>query len=97
MGRLERTAAANGTLTPEQAFGASLRKIRCKQGRSQQWLADKSSYHRTYIGLLEHGHKSPSLRTIFNLAATLQVKPSEVLQAVERLLGRPKRTKTRKR
>ena len=97
MGRLARADEAKGNLTPEQAFGATLKKVRRMQGRSQQWLADKSGYHRTYIGLLEHGHKSPSLRTIFNIAATLQVKPSEILAGVEGLLGRAERMRSRKR
>jgi len=58
---------------------------------SQQTLADKSAYHRTYIGLLEHGQKSPSLRTIFNIAATFQVKPSEMVKRVEQLVERTER------
>jgi hypothetical protein len=32
-----------------------------------------------------------SLRTIFDLAATLQVKPSEIVTAIERLVGRTER------
>ena len=77
--------------TPEQAFGFTLRRIRAKHGVSQQWLADKSGYHRTYIGLLERGEKSASLRTVFNLATSLRVKPSEILKAVERLIVRAER------
>ncbi|MBI3896078.1 MAG: helix-turn-helix transcriptional regulator [Acidobacteria bacterium] len=96
MGRLERGYAPDAR-TPEQAFGIALRAIRRKLGRSQQWLADKSGYHRTYIGLLEQGHKSPSLRTTFNIATTLQVKPSEIIEEVERLLGHSTKIKARKR
>lgn len=96
MGRLEKAHEAEGNHVPEKAFGFTLRKIRRKQGLSQQALADKSGYHRTYIGLLEHGHKSPSLRTIFNLAMTLQVKPSVLLQGVERLIDHAEK-KGRKR
>ena len=88
MGRLAKAHDAKGDRTPEQAFGLALRKIRLRRGLSQQALADKSGYHRTYIGLLEHGQKSPSLRTIFNLATTLQVKPSEIVKEVERLIAR---------
>jgi transcriptional regulator with XRE-family HTH domain len=66
----------------------TLRRFRLKRGLSQQALADKSGYHRTYIGLLERGQKSPSLRTIFNIAATLNVKPSEMVDGVQRLIGR---------
>jgi transcriptional regulator with XRE-family HTH domain len=61
--------------------------MRLKRGFSQQALADKSGYHRTYIGLLESGQKSPSLRTIFNIAATLHVTPSKIVASVERLVS----------
>ena len=49
-------------------------------------LGAKSGYHRTYIGLLERGEKSPSLRTLFNLSGSLQVQPSEVIRIVERVV-----------
>ena len=81
---------AESTRTPEQAFGVMLRRIRRGQDLSQQWLADRSGYHRTYIGLLEKGQKSPSLRTIWNIATSLQLKPSELLKQVEDLVGNPR-------
>src|ERR1035437_332032 len=96
MGRLEKKHDTKANCTPEEAFCIALRTLRQKQGVSQQSLADKSGYHRTYIGLLEHGQKSPSLRTIFNIAATLQVKPSAILDKVERLLNRADRLCRRK-
>jgi transcriptional regulator with XRE-family HTH domain len=87
----ETAREAGGNRTPEQAFGLTLRKIRLKRGLSQQALADKSGYHRTYIGFLEGGHKSPSLRTLFDLAATLQVRPSKLMASVERLVNQAER------
>jgi transcriptional regulator with XRE-family HTH domain len=88
MGTPEGTHQTDRSRNPEEAFGLTLRRIRKSRGVSQQWLADKSGYHRTYIGMLEQGQKSPSLRTIFNIAMTLQVKPSRILEAVERIVGR---------
>jgi transcriptional regulator with XRE-family HTH domain len=85
MGRLARKQELGHTPTPEEAFGVIVRRIRLKRGLSQQALADMSGYHRTYIGLLEGGQKSPSLRTVFNIAITLQVRPSEVMRGVEQL------------
>jgi transcriptional regulator with XRE-family HTH domain len=86
MAKQGRAREAGSRLTPEQAFGRTMRRIRLERGLSQQVLADKSGYHRTYVGLLEGGGKSPSLRTIFNIATTLGVEPSEILRAVERLV-----------
>ena len=87
MGTPEGSHRTDSSPNPERAFGLTLRRIRQKRGISQQWLADKSGYHRTYIGMLERGQKSPSLRTIFNVATALQVKPSRILKAVERVVG----------
>jgi len=87
MRKLDRPHETDGNRTPEQAFGSILRRIRLGRGLSQQWLADKSGYHRTYIGMLESGQKSPSLRTIWKIAVTLELRPSEILKEAERLAG----------
>jgi transcriptional regulator with XRE-family HTH domain len=74
--------------TPEIAFGRVLRKVRQNRLLSQDELGAKSGYHRTYIGQLERGEKSPSLRTIFNLAATLETTPSALVRATEKAVRR---------
>jgi transcriptional regulator with XRE-family HTH domain len=76
-------SAARTRSTAEGAFGDVLRRIRKDRGLSQDELGFKSGYHRTYISQLERGEKSPSLRTIINLATTLGVKPSFLLKQVE--------------
>ena len=73
-------------VSPEAAFGRVLREVRKSRSLSQDELGAKSGYHRTYIGLLERGEKSPSLRTIFNLAATLEVSPSAIVRHAEKLV-----------
>ena len=75
-------------VSPEIAFGRVLRDIRKAQSLSQDDLGAESGYHRTYIGMLERGEKSPSLRTIFNLASTLKVDSSEIVKQVERIVGK---------
>ncbi len=86
------TARADlGGGSPEKAFGEALRKLRRSRSMSQDELAHASGYHRTYIGYLERGEKSPSLRTIFDLASTLQVRPSDLLRSVEKNLARYRR------
>jgi transcriptional regulator with XRE-family HTH domain len=59
---------------------------------SQEELAHVSGYHRNYIGILERGEKSPSLRTLFNLAGALTISPSDILKRVERSLKKQGRT-----
>jgi transcriptional regulator with XRE-family HTH domain len=70
-------------MTLEMAFGKVLREIRNEHSLSQEELGFESGYHRTYISLLERGKKSPSLNTVFQLAAALAVPPSEILRRTE--------------
>ena len=68
----------------EELFGKALQQLRKGKGLSQEGLGSDSGYHRTYISLLERGKKSPSLKTIFQLAKALDVAPSEFLERIQR-------------
>lgn len=83
----ERRRHRSVTVTAEKVFGIVLRDIRKERGLSQETLAFESDYHTTYIGQLERGLKSPSLRTILNLANALGTPGSEILRRVEASLG----------
>jgi transcriptional regulator with XRE-family HTH domain len=72
--------------TAEDLFGEVLRELRKKRGLSQEELAFKSGYHATYVGQLERGKKSPSLRAIMSLATSLDISASEFLSRLESLL-----------
>ncbi len=84
-------------MTPEKAFGNVLKEIRQKQSLSQEELGFESGYHRTYISLLERGKKSPSLNTIFQLATTLGISPSQILRRTEAKVGKINRRDTGER
>ena len=70
-------------LTVEDAFGLTLQDLRKVRKISQEELGFESGCHRTYISQLERGRKSPSLRTIFQLAVALKTSPSEIVLRVE--------------
>lgn len=84
----ERRRHRSATVTAEKVFGTVLRDIRKEQGFTQETLGFASGYHATYIGQLERGQKSPSLRTIIDLASTLNTHGSEMLRRVEVRLAR---------
>ena len=67
-------------------FETVLRSVRESRGLSQDELAARAGYHRTYVGQLERGEKSPSLRTLFNPSSTLEINPSVLVRRVERLV-----------
>ena len=69
--------------TLEQAFGRVLRDLRRQRGVSQEHLALECDLDRSYISILERGLHQPSLRTIFKLAESLAVTPSEIVKGVE--------------
>jgi transcriptional regulator with XRE-family HTH domain len=75
-------------VSPEVAFGKVLAALRRARSLSQDELAHRSGYHRTYISFLERGLKSPSLRTIFDLSNTLKTRVTELMNRVEKIVGR---------
>jgi len=68
----------------DNTFGATLRKKRISKKLTQEALSIESSLSRAYISELEMGHKDPSLYTIFKLASALKIKPSTIIDEVER-------------
>lgn len=82
----EHRSRSAATRSPEEAFGQVLRELRKARGISQEELAFRSGYHFTYIGQLERGKKSPSLRAITRLAAALGTRGSDILRNVEQLV-----------
>ncbi len=70
----------------EEAFGKVIKELRKTEQFSQEKLAEKSNLDRSYISLLECGHKQPSLITIFQLAKAFNISPSKILLLTEEKL-----------
>lgn len=75
----------------EVLFGEEVKKSRVLRGLTQEDLAHEAEVHPTYVSQLERGLKSPSLRVMLQLADALGVPASELVQAVEKRLPRPKK------
>jgi transcriptional regulator with XRE-family HTH domain len=56
---------------------------RQRLGLTQEELADKCGFHRTYIGSVERGERNITLATIEALAGTFGVEPSVLLARVD--------------
>jgi transcriptional regulator with XRE-family HTH domain len=67
-----------------EAVGAELTKLRVDRGWSQLKLADALGYTERYIGQMERGSKSPTLRTLADLAKALSTEVSTIIKAAER-------------
>jgi transcriptional regulator with XRE-family HTH domain len=81
--------------TLEQAFGQVLFARREKKGLSQMDLAVASGYSLRYIGDVERGTKSPTMRTMHDLATLLEVKLGALLVEAEELWAEEAKGKRR--
>ena len=81
-----------------RAFGLVVRELRIASGLSQEQLSFRAKVHRTYVGDLERGLKSPTLDVIDLLARALRVEPAELVASVYRdLAAGPRRDSTPRR
>ena len=67
----------------DRLVGIQIQLLRLSKGWSQEYLAEKSSLHRTYISQLERGLKSPSIRVLFQITSALEVPTSKLIKMVE--------------
>ncbi|GAB1540175.1 hypothetical protein NUACC21_28440 [Scytonema sp. NUACC21] len=68
-------------------LGLEIQRRRTEKGWSQEYLAEMTGLHRTYISQLERGLKSPSVRVLSHISHALGIKMSEFLRSVEEFLG----------
>ncbi|MBO1050026.1 MAG: helix-turn-helix transcriptional regulator [Nostocales cyanobacterium LE14-WE4] len=71
----------------DQNLGLEIQRRRLEKGFSQEYLAEITGLHRTYISQLERGLKSPSVRVLSHITNALTVTMSKFLQSVEESLS----------
>jgi transcriptional regulator with XRE-family HTH domain len=64
------------------SFGKILRKARQQSGLSQETLSELARVDKSYISLLEHGKRQPSLTILFQLSDALNIVPTDFINAV---------------
>ena len=67
---------ANPTLV---AFGARVRSHREVLGVSQEELAERTGFHRTYISSMERGQRNPALINLLRLADGLSISACDLV------------------
>lgn len=65
------------------AIGTVLRDLRVQRGLTQDELAAKAKMHRNYIGGLERGEKSPTIKSVGRLISVLGVTWTELGSALD--------------
>jgi transcriptional regulator with XRE-family HTH domain len=68
-------------------FGENLRRVRRREGLSQEQLAIRASLHRTEVGLLEKGERVPRIDTLIQLAGAMALPPGDLLDGIDWVPG----------
>ncbi len=76
------TTSKNTDLT--ERFPEVLKEVRLQKGISQEELADRAGLHRTYISQIERSLKSPSLRSLGQIADALEISLSSLIKKMEK-------------
>jgi transcriptional regulator with XRE-family HTH domain len=66
----------------QNAFGIVLRIYRQEKGLTQEQLGERVDVVRSFICSLENGNRQPSFDMVLRLAAALDVRPGELVDAV---------------
>jgi len=77
----------NSDLAVAERFGENLRRVRRREGLSQERLARRASLHRTEVGLLEKGLRVCRVDTLIRLAGAMAVPPGELLDGISWVPG----------
>ena len=65
------------------ALGRNISRLRKKKSLSQEKLAEAVDIHASYIGQIERGMKYPSLKVLFKIADSLEVKITELFKGID--------------
>ena len=64
-------------------LGKAIKAQREKLGLSQEKLAERCGFDRTYISMLERGKRNPSLLNLLKLAGGLQTSVSKLTEVYD--------------
>jgi len=70
-----------------ERLGDNLRRVRRREGLSQESLGRLAGLHRTEIGLLERGERVCRIDTLTKLAGAMAVPPGELLDGIDWVPG----------
>ena len=64
-------------------LGQSIKAQRTQIGLSQEELADRCGFDRTYISMLERGKRNPSLLNLLRLAEGLETSVAKLIKVCD--------------
>lgn len=60
-------------------FGRRLRAVRTRAGLSQEKLGALAGLHRTFVSMVERGHRNVTIATVEKLAAALNCRMADLM------------------
>jgi len=66
-----------------ELIGGVIRVFREEKGMSQELLSGLAGLDRTHYSKIERGLRSPTIDTLFKIAHALDIKPHELMTAIE--------------
>jgi transcriptional regulator with XRE-family HTH domain len=67
---------------PLKALGVKVRNLRTNLELSQESLAERCNFDRTYISLIERGQRNPSFTNLLKLAKGVDVSVSALTEGI---------------
>ena len=69
--------------------GKVIQGCRENKGVSQEVLSGLAGIGRTHLSAIERGERRPTLETFFRISEALEIRPSDLLRAIEEALCMP--------
>lgn len=67
-----------------RAAGRAIRSLRRERGLSQEVLSGFAGIARTHLTMIESGTKQANFETIWRIALALELRPSQLVEYIER-------------
>ena len=70
--------------------GRVIRDLRKQKGITQEVLSGFAGVARTHLTMIENGSKQANFETLWRIAVALDIKPSELVAAIENEISKEK-------
>ena len=74
------------------AVGKVIRNLREERHKSQELVSGLAGIGRTHLSAIERGTRKPTLETFFRIAYALDMRPSRMMEEIEKELSRDMQT-----
>jgi len=71
-------------LVSAELIGCVIKGLREEKGMSQELLSGLAGLDRTHYSKIERGQRSPTIDTLFKISHALDIKPHELMTAIEK-------------